>query len=816
MEANQVLDGIRVVDFSNVRSGAQISQILADFGADVVHVETPGGSALRHEAAWPFWARGKRNVELDLKAPADLDVARKLAGRADVVIETFRPGVADRLGIGYDALVKTNPRLVYASVSGFGRNSPYAQVQGYEAVVLAKLGVPWMLTDMVARPGPAFPAAAYSSYPATQLALQGILAALYEREDSGLGQRIETTLVQGQTVYDTFNWFARLLAQRFNESFKQVTRTEGGVPVGGLAYRLMVALTKDGRWLQFSQTTPRLFHAMMKMFELDWMFDDPKWKSAPEFDDHETRREFWELLLGKVRAKTAVEWLEAFDTNPNVWGEMYRNDAELLDHPQMLWNDMVAERDDPLLGKIRSPGPIAHLRATPANVGRPAPAPREHDAAVRSEAESQATPSKMPVAEPRGAPLAGITVIELGTYYAAPFAATLLAELGARVIKLEELAGDPHRHMLPMPEVAGIKVLQGKESIAVDLGTAEGRDVAHAIIAKADVVLQSFRGGVAEKLGLDPVTIRALNPDIIYLSAPGYGVDGPYARRPAFAPTIGAAVGFAHRNAAATIPAHAGLTLEEVKPASLQMFCAGASGGNADGMSAVTAATAMLLGLLARKRGMGGQDMFTSMLSSAAHALSEVLVTYEGAPTVAAPDPGCYGLHALYRLYQAGDGKWLFLAAPTDRDWGRLTAALKGGGDLATDPRFAGAQARAEHDDALVATLAAHFATKGAQAWEDTLLPHGVACVAVWDGPVEANFIDEGSFGRASGFVTQGHHPFLDEVPRLAPLVAFSRSATIAGNAGLLGQETDILLREFGFGQEAIAALHAAGRVVQG
>lgn len=810
-----VLSGIKVVDFSNVRTGAQVSQVLADFGAEVIHVETPGGSTLRQEAAWPFWARGKRSIELNLKQASDLEIALNLARQADVVIETFRPGVAERLGIGYETLAAANPRLIHASITGFGRKGRYANLQGYEGVVTAKLGVPFAMKEMAARPGPAFPAAAYASYPTAQLALQGILAALYEREDSGVGQRIETSMVQGQTVYDTYNWFSRVLAMRFNDSFQQATRVEDGVPVGGLAYRLLVALTKDGRWLQFSQTSPRLFRAMMKMFGLEWMLEDPKWSMAPEFDTTAQRREFWELLLEKVRSKTAAEWLEEFDRDPNVWGEMYRNDAELLDHPQMLWNKMVAERQDPTYGKIRSPGPIAHLHSTPAAIDRPAPLPGQHDEAVR--AEAAAAPARATVGNAgTHAPLAGITIIELGTYYAAPFAATLLADLGARVIKLEELAGDPHRFMLPMPEIAGMKVLLGKESVAVDLGTPQGRDLAHKIIGEADVVLQSFRGGVAEKLGLDAKTIRAINPDVIYLNAPGYGIDGPHARRPAFAPTICAAAGFASRNAGKTIPSGPDLTLDQIKPASLQMFSACASGGNADGLSAATSATALMLGLLARKRGLGGQDMFTSMLSSSAHALSEVLVVYDGAPEVPRSDAGCYGLNALYRLYEGGEGKWLFLAAPSERDWTRLTGALAIGDKLAADPRFATAEARAANDEALVATLSEHFAAKTAADWEAELLPHGVACVSVWEGPAEANFIDEDSFGRESGFVTESFHPFLEEVPRLAPLVSFSRSSTVAGNAGLLGQHTEKVLREHGYDDETIADLVAKNVILLG
>src|ERR1700689_2509536 len=120
IESGPVLAGIRVLELSNGLSGVQAGQFLADFGADVVQVEPPGGDPLRAQPAWAFWGRGKRSIELDLHVPADCAVARQLAVGCDVVIETFRPGVAARLGLGYDDLQADNPGLVYVSVSGFG------------------------------------------------------------------------------------------------------------------------------------------------------------------------------------------------------------------------------------------------------------------------------------------------------------------------------------------------------------------------------------------------------------------------------------------------------------------------------------------------------------------------------------------------------------------------------------------------------------------------------------------------------------------------------------------------------------------------
>lgn len=821
MTEKSALEGLKVLDLSNLRTGAQVSQFLADFGAEVIHVETPGGSPLRAEAAWPFWARGKRSIQLDLKDSDDLSLVKKLAGNSDVVLETFRPSVADRLGLSYEELSANNPGLVYASINGFGSKGPLANLQGYEGIVFAKLGVLWTVEGMANRPGPCFPSAAYASYPSSQLALQGIMAALIDREDSGIGQKLETSMVQGLTVHDTFQWFSRVLAMRYSDGVKTVPRVVDGIPTGGLSFRLLIALTKDGQWLQFSQTVDRLFKAMMELFELDWMFDDPRWKSAPDFEDVQDRLEFWEILLNVVRTKTADEWSALFDEHPNVWAERFRKKNELLDHPQMQWNKMVATVPDKNLGTVRQPGVIARLDGTPAIIDRPPPNLGEHDEVIRTEAmtshENAAIPATTKTPPSDNPPLEGVTIVELGTYYAAPYATTLMAELGARVIKLEQLDGDPNRKLIPFPEVAGIKALQGKECVGIDLGSEKGREIARHIISKSDVVLQSFRAGAAERLGLDADAMLALNPNLIYHSSPGYGEDGPCGGRPAFAPTIGAGAGLAWRNAGPGIPEGADLSLDEIKPASLQLSTAVMGVGNSDGISAVTAGTAMILGILARKRGAGGQKILTTMLSSNAHSLSEVMLDYKDMPYVQTADLGAHGFDALYRLYEAGDDEWVFLAAPSQAEWDRLLNGLGDAGmALGSNLLFADANSRANNDDALVQELSNIFRTQPANSWEEQLRACDVACVVAERGPVEQHYMDEGKVGDICDLVTTAHHPMLDEIPRLKPLVKFSRSGTVAGDAGMVGQDTEKVLRDYGYSEDDINRLSSEGVIALG
>ena len=267
-----------------------------------------------------------------------------------------------------------------------------------------------------------------------------------------------------------------------------------------------------------------------------------------------------------MKEKTYEQWLDAFDVETDVWAEMFRHGSELLHHPQMVHDGRTVVIDDPTAGAVVQPGPIVKMEATPAQLGAPAPALGEHDEVIRAAIGAPVTgPGDDP--GPTDPPLAGITVVELGTFYAAPFGTTLLADLGARVIKLEQLDGDPIRHIMPFPEVGGIKVLQGKESVAVDMASDKGREIVLELVRRADLVLQSFRAGVAERHGYTGPEMLAVNPDLVYLNAPGYGTDGPCGHRPAFAPTIGAGSGLAYRNIGGieNLPQEPDLPLRDVK-----------------------------------------------------------------------------------------------------------------------------------------------------------------------------------------------------------------------------------------------------------
>ena len=803
------LDNLRVIDLSPNRVGAQVSQLFADFGAEVLWIEPPGGAALREHPAFAFWARGKQSVEIDLRSNAGQREIHDLAATADVLIETFRPGTLDRRGLGFDMLSDANPRLVYTSITGFGPHGPASAIPGYEGLVAAKIGLLQAFARIMPLGRPPALAAPWCSFSASQVALHATLAALFERESSGRGQHVETSLAQAFTGLDTWGWFLHQVDQKWPGAYRRVPNYDtDGKPTSPFALQLLVGLTKDGYWLQFAQVAPRLFRALIEALELDWLFDDPDYSGIPMIEDTEKRFNAWSLMLEGVRKKTLAEWRAIFEADPNVFAELFRAGPEALEHPQLLAEGFAVEVEDPERGSVRQPGALFELSETPAHAIRSAPRLGEHAASSgRPIADERPGPTPSDRETPHALPFEGITILELAGLFAAPYGSTLLADLGARVIKVEPLEGDAIRAMVPFPEAGGAKVMQGKESICIDFSTPDGLALVHELARRSDVVMQGFRAGVAERLELGYERLRALHPEIIYVNAQGYGNGGPDGHRPAYAPSFGAAAGIARANMGPLLDDAKDADLDQIRASARLLALAGTVvQAQADGFAALGVASALALGLLARARGAGAQEISATMLRTNVHAMSGEAVTYPGSPAAPAPDSTLRGFSALYRVYDASDG-WVFLATPQEHEWQTLVEALAPYADLASDPLFATAEERTTNDAALAEMLAEVFTRRTKGEWEHDLLAAGVGCVAVATVEIEEVYLSE-DFGRASDYVVDVVHPTFDDHPRLAPLARFSRSSTRALPGVLAGAHTDSILAELGRSASTIADLH--------
>jgi crotonobetainyl-CoA:carnitine CoA-transferase CaiB-like acyl-CoA transferase len=804
------LAGVVVVDMSTTLPGAQATQFLADCGADVVMVEPPDGSPLRQLAGWPALLRGKRSVTLDLHDDSDLDLLRGLLRRADVMVNTLRPATAERFGFTPWLLAERYPRLVVAGITGWGSTGPFRNYRGWEALIMAKTGVMHEKRGLTPRPGPSYVSVPYASWGAAHAAVHGILAALIERESSGRGQVVESNLVTGMGSMDPYNWFYEMVLERYPGAFEPMDTAydDQGRPQAHLIYALLVAPTNDGRWLQFAQVSPRLLRAWLGELDLLAELADPKWQGFPMLPTPELRTEWWNMMLERVRARTLPEWEQVFEANHDLGGELFRTPDESLDHPQVVHDGRAITVTDPDLGPVRQPSTLIHSAGKPLTTLRPAPRLGEHNTSVAFDAPDPIVCGP-PDNGPAALPLDGVTILEFGSMFAGPYGATLLADLGARVIKIEPLAGDNIRNLVAYPEAGGAKVLQGKESVAVDFTTPEGLELVYHLAKRADVVLQCFRGNAAERARIDEATLKAINPDLVFLSTTGYGVDGPFAHRAAYAPSIGAASGLSvidSRNAA--LPP---VDLDDVHRKAATLHAGSATPAvQSDGIAALGVASALMVGLYAKRRGIDIPNMVTTMLGTVQQALIVHNASYAGRPVIETADHEFYGINALYRMYRAADG-WVFLAAPLAREWPAFAKAMAAYVDLDADERFSSATARADNDGALIDALTPVFATKTKRQWERELTAQDVGCVEVVERNPELLLQTDPYF--EAGYSVEAYSPIFEHHRRLAPLCRFSRSRTKADAGCTVGQHTDAVLREIGLDEDRIADLRARGIV---
>ena len=343
-------------------------------------------------------------------------------------------------------------------------------------------------------------------------------------------------------------------------------------------------------------------------------------------------------------------------------------------------------------------------------------------------------------------------------------------------------------------------MLQGKESIAVDIATDEGREIVLELVRRADVVLQSFRAGVAERHGYTAADLLAVNPDLVYLNAPGYGVGPPCGHRPAYAPTIGAASGLAYRNVGGVdnVPQRADLDLESVKRYSLHMNSAAMGSLNADPLSAASVGTALALGLLARRRGAPGTgDAHVDAVDDGARALrrhGRVRGRARAGDARRTTSTACRRATACTARRTVGCSS---PHPPTD-DWHALAGALVLPDKLRDDDE---ALATVAHRPVRVASgrrvgARAHRARRRVRRGVDrSARRHSRSA----------------SSAESLGVVAETTHPTIGDYPRCTPMVRFSRSGGVAGPAPLCGQHTDAVLTELGYSADRIDALRAAG-----
>ncbi len=359
------LSGVRVLDFTSMVSGPLATMTLGDQGADIIKIEAPGGDHARRvatrrggfSASFLINNRNKRSVVLDLKQPPGLAAARRLIRDADVVVQNFRPGVADRIGIGEAAAREINPKLIYLSISGFGPAGPYAHKPVFDPLIQATSG----LTTVQAGSDEARPRLVRTILPDKLTGIQAsqaIAAALFARERTGTGQHIQLSMLD--TVV-SFLWSSDMGGHTFvgDELEHEVAQSFIDLIYETADGYVSVAVMQDKEWRAFAAAV-----------ECPGLLDDPRFETATLREEHKDAR--LSAMQEAIRPFTSQDIIARLEAN-DVPCAPVLNRRAMIRHPQIAANDLIHEVDHPQSGRLRIARHPARFSETPTSVRRGAP-----------------------------------------------------------------------------------------------------------------------------------------------------------------------------------------------------------------------------------------------------------------------------------------------------------------------------------------------------------------------------------------------------------------------------------------------------------
>ena len=738
------LEGTRVVDLTDVK-GAWATRLLADFGADVIRVEHPEGDSMRelapfyHDERDPaksltYWLynAGKRSFPLDLERPEDADTFRKLVGGADILLESQAPRSLQRFGLDYSSLAADNKGLIQVSITPFGQDGPLADCPASDLTLCALGGMMYVNGNPESPPLVAFGQQSY--HVASYFGAIAAMAALQARRRTGVGQFIDVSIQAAVAAFiehvNVWYLYGGRVAKRqgslhWSRAFATFRALDGFISLS-LYHQWDVLVA----WLLGDDAAEDL---------VDERYQDVRW--AVERTEH-----VMEVIGRWAATKTVDELFREGQERRFPWAAV-SDIAQACRLPQLeargFWE--AVDHDD-IGEEITYPGAPYKLSASPWAVRRRPPLPGEHEAEIRAELAGNGvraanpTTTSRPTAAAAGA-LDGVRVLDFTWVLAGPYAARILADLGAEVIKVQSTA--TARGFTDDPSAPYFNVYnRNKKGIYINMRDPRGIELARKIVANSDVVLDNFSTRVMKQWGMDYDVLKTVKPDIVCCSISGMGASGPWKDYVSFGPTAQALAGFA---------------LLTANPGE---HPAGFGYSYSDHMAGTVAATAVLAALEHRSRTGEGQYIDTSQLEATAPLIGPALLDY----TVngrAAPAAGNRHLYEPYVPHGAfpcrGDDRWIAIAVTNDQQWKALAA-------LVAEPTWTdgwSASERLRRQDEIEERLAAWTKEQDGPQLMETLCAAGVPAGLVQDAQ---DLIEKDPQLAHRGFYLSAQHPELGQV----------------------------------------------------
>ena len=379
MENNGPLKGLVVADFSQLAQGPWATQMMGDMGAEIIKIEPLKGDWMRHFAYGNLYPKGesisfisfnrnKKSIALDLKSETDIKIAKDIISKADILLENFRPGVMERLGLGYDDMKVLNPKLVYCSSSGYGSSGPYLKRPGQDLLAQSISGAPFLngkKGDL-----PVVTAVGQADLLTSLFIVQSVLAAIYSRTITGKGQKLEANLLSSAVGFHVQEVTAFLYKGENPE------RSESGIPNPWLGAPYGLYDTSDGYVAVGMSSVSKVANVIgLKKY------DEEQFDSNNIIEGRDEIR--WDFNA-VFKTKTTSEWLDLL-LEHDIWCSQVNSFNEMIEDPQIKYNNMILEYEHPTVGKVKTTGFPVSFSDTPQKIQRPAPLLNQHAAEILKE-----------------------------------------------------------------------------------------------------------------------------------------------------------------------------------------------------------------------------------------------------------------------------------------------------------------------------------------------------------------------------------------------------------------------------------------------